>query len=107
MTIENVNTIDERRSKIARNKFSIAICRQSGDKWQIKNTVSSVFGPHSSIVKNVFDCPLSAVMLFVDPCDNGGWMWVGMALSTISSESNFYAMLVRRDLGPLSGQILL
>ena len=52
MAIENFNTIDERRSKIARTLFL-------------------VFGPHSSIVKSVFDCPLSVVMLFVDPCDQG------------------------------------
>ena len=104
MTIENVNTIDERRSKIARNKFSIAICRQSGDKWQIKNAVSSVFGPHSSIVKNVFDCPLSAVMLFVDPCDQGGG-W-GRFVQSVASHT-FYGMRVWRELGPLPGQILL
>ena len=32
--IENVNTIDERRSKIVRNIFFIAICRPIGGKWQ-------------------------------------------------------------------------
>ena len=43
--IENVNTIDERRSKIVGNRvfdchlspdFSIAMCRPTGDKWQSK-----------------------------------------------------------------------
>ena len=41
--IENVNSIDERRSKIVGNRvfdchlspdFSIAMCRPTGDKWQ-------------------------------------------------------------------------
>ena len=43
--IENVNSIDERRSKIVGNRvsdchlspdFSIATCRPTGDKWQSK-----------------------------------------------------------------------
>ena len=43
--IENVNSIDERRSKIVGNRvfdchlspdFSIAMCRPTGDKWQSK-----------------------------------------------------------------------
>ena len=106
MAIENVNTIDERKSKIARNKFSIAICRQSGDKWQIKTTVSSVFGPHSLIVKSVFDCPLSVVMLFVDPCDQGfGWGW-GRFVQLVASQTSMECQW-GHELGPLSGQILL
>ena len=36
--VENVNTIDERRSKIVKTEFSIAICRPA-----IENTVSSNF----------------------------------------------------------------
>ena len=54
----------------------------------IKNTVSSIFGPHSSIVKNVFDCPLSVVMFFVDPCDQGvGWGW-GRFVQLVASQTS-------------------
>ena len=42
--------IDERGSKIARNSVSIAICRQSGDKWQSKTMFQSIFDLRSSIV---------------------------------------------------------
>ena len=51
-----MNTIDERRSKICRNKvidFHLTI----------ENTVSSDFYPCSSIVKSVFDCRRSGVVL--------------------------------------------
>ena len=53
--------IDERGSKIAKSVFSIAICRQLGDKWQSKN-VFNYF--RSSFVDriNVFDCRLSGVI---------------------------------------------
>ena len=71
MAIENVNTIDERRSKSLEIEFSIAICRPTGDdKWQSKTLFLviydqalflAIFGPHSLIVKNVFDCHLFGV----------------------------------------------
>ena len=42
--------IDERRSKTLETVFSIAICRQSGDKWQSKSVFLTIFDLHSSIV---------------------------------------------------------
>ena len=33
---QNVNTINECSSKIVRNRVLIAICRLTGDKWQLK-----------------------------------------------------------------------
>ena len=53
MAIKNVNTINERRSKIVRNR--VFDCHFSPDWRQmtIENTVSSVFDPRSSIVKSV------------------------------------------------------
>ena len=54
--IENVNTIDERRSKIVRTEFSIA-------KWQSKILFLAIFDSRSSIVKSVFDCRLPGVNL--------------------------------------------
>ena len=63
MTIEIVNTIDERRSKIVIN--GVFYCYLSPDWRQmaIENTVSNdLFSyPFSSIVKIVFDCRLSGV----------------------------------------------
>ena len=61
MAIENVNTIDERISKIVRNR--VFDCQLSPDWRQMatENTVSSDFDPRSSIVKSVFDCRLSGV----------------------------------------------
>ena len=53
--IENVNTIDERRSKIVRTEFSIA-------KWQSKILFLAIFDSRSSI-KSVFDCRLPGVNL--------------------------------------------
>ena len=40
----------------------IAICHQTGDKLQSKNTVSIDFDPRLSIVTSTFDCCLSSVM---------------------------------------------
>ena len=62
--MENVNTIDERRSKIVRNR--VFDCRVSPD-WRhmaIKNTVFSEFDRRSSIDKSVFDCRLPNVIGF-------------------------------------------
>ena len=61
--IENVNTIDKRRSKIERNR--VFDCHFSPDWRQmaIANTFSSDFGSHSAIVtcKSVLDWRLSGV----------------------------------------------
>ena len=43
--------------------FSIAVCRQTGYKWQSKTLFLVIFDPRSSIVKDVFDCHLSSVIL--------------------------------------------
>ena len=40
-------------------KFSIAICRPTGDKWQSKTLFLAIVDPRSSIFKSVFDCRLS------------------------------------------------
>ena len=56
--IENINTIDERRSKITRKRVSIAICRLTGGKWQSKTLYLVIFDSRSSIVNSVFDCRL-------------------------------------------------
>ena len=57
--IENVNIIDERRSKIVRNRvYDRHLSPERGQKT-IENIVSSVFYPRSSIVKSDFDCRLS------------------------------------------------
>ena len=47
--------------KIIRIEFSIAICRRTGDKWQLKTLFLAIFDPHSLIVKSVFGCRLSGV----------------------------------------------
>ena len=61
--IENVNTIDECRSKLVRNRVSIAICRLTGDKWQMKTLSLAIFYLRSAIVKSVFDCHISGVQI--------------------------------------------
>ena len=62
--IENINTIDECRSKIVRNKeFSIAICRPYDDIRQLKTLFQEIFNPVLSIVKSIFHCRLSGVLL--------------------------------------------
>ena len=61
--IENVNTIDERRKKIVRNR--VYDCHLSPDWRQmtIENTVYSDFDSRSSIVQSVFDCRLPGVRM--------------------------------------------
>ena len=49
--------------KILETEFSIAICRLNGDKWQLKTRFPAISDPRLSIVKSVFDCPLSFVMI--------------------------------------------
>ena len=48
--------------KSLESQFSIAICRQLGDKWQWKTLFLATFDPHSLIVKSRFDCHLSSVL---------------------------------------------
>ena len=43
-------TIDERGSKISKTLLSIAICRQSCDKWQLKSLFLTIFDLRSSMV---------------------------------------------------------
>ena len=47
--------------KSIETEFSIAICRQTGDKWQSKTLFLEIFDPRWSTVKSVFDCRLSVV----------------------------------------------
>ena len=55
MAIENVNTIDERRSKIDKTGFFLL---SFVARLAIVNTVSCDFYPRSSIFKSVFNCRL-------------------------------------------------
>ena len=59
--IENVNTIEERRSKIDRN--SVFHCHLS-PHW--KTLFLSIFYPRSSIVDSIFDCCLPIVIMNPD-----------------------------------------
>ena len=43
-------TIDEHGSKSLETVFLIAICRQSGDKWQSKTLFLTILDLHSSIL---------------------------------------------------------
>ena len=67
-------TSDRRQSKtlilstnedqnLLETEFLIAICRQTGDKWQSKTLFLSIFDQRSSIVQGVFDCRLSGEMM--------------------------------------------
>ena len=47
---KTLSTIEERGSKSIETVFSIAICRQCGDKWQSKTLFLTIFGLRSSIV---------------------------------------------------------
>ena len=49
--------------KSLETELSIAICRPTGDKWQLKTLFLSIFNPPSSIVKSVFDCHISDVVI--------------------------------------------
>ena len=44
-------------------EFLIAICRPTGNKWQLKTLFLAIFDTHPSIVKSVFDCRLPGVFL--------------------------------------------
>ena len=43
-----VSTYEDKKS--LETEFSIAICRQTGDKWQSKTLFLSIFNPRSLIV---------------------------------------------------------
>ena len=58
-----MNTIDEHRSKIDKTEFSIAIYRQLGDKWQSKTLFLAIFDQRSAILKSVFDCRITGVVI--------------------------------------------
>ena len=44
--------------KSLETEFLIAICRNTGDKWQSKTLFLSIFDPRSLIVDSVFNCRL-------------------------------------------------
>ena len=52
--------------KLLETEFSIAICRQLGDKKQSKTLFLAILDPCSSIVKSVFDCHLTGVYMVSD-----------------------------------------
>ena len=69
-----VNTIDERRSKIVRNRvfdchlspdFSIVICRPTGDKWQSKTLFLAI---SICIKQHVFVTCYICVLIKTDTC---------------------------------------
>ena len=39
--------------KVLETEFLIAICRPTGDKWQLKKPFLAIFDPRRSIVKSV------------------------------------------------------
>ena len=49
--------------KLIETVFLIAICRPTGDNWQLKSLFLSIFDPHLLIVDNVFDCRLPGVSI--------------------------------------------
>ena len=49
--------------KLSETEFSIAVCRPTGDKWQLKTLFLAVLDPRSPIVKSVFDCRLAGVYM--------------------------------------------
>ena len=44
-------------------EFSIAICRPTGNKWQLKTLFLVIFDPCLSIVKSVFGCRVPGVIM--------------------------------------------
>ena len=51
--------------KLLETEFSIAICRQSGDKCQSKILFLAIYDPRSSIVESVLYCRLFSVCMMV------------------------------------------
>ena len=49
--------------KLLETEFLIAICRQTGDKWQSKALFLALFDRCSLIVKSFFHCRLPGVLL--------------------------------------------
>ena len=49
--------------KILETEFSIAICHLTCDKWQSKILFPVILDPRSSIVKSIFNCRLSGVLI--------------------------------------------
>ena len=47
--------------KLLETEFLMAICRPTGNKWQLKTLILAIFDPRVSIVKRVFDCQLSTM----------------------------------------------
>ena len=63
MAIDNVNTIDECRSKIVRNRVFDCLLSPDWRQIAIKKTLFlASFDPCSSIVMSVFDCHLPGMM---------------------------------------------
>ena len=48
--------------KMLETEFLIAICHQSGEKWQSKTLLISIFDLRLAIVDSVFDCRLPGVL---------------------------------------------
>ena len=61
--MENANTIEERRSKIVRNRVFDCHLLPHWRQMAIENTVSINSYPHSSIVDSFFDCRLPGVYI--------------------------------------------
>ena len=49
--------------KLIKTEFSIAIYRQLGDKWLSKTLFLAIFDQRSSILKSVFDCRITGVVM--------------------------------------------
>ena len=64
-TPDTLLTIEERGSKLLKQCFSIAICRQRGDKWLLKTLFLTIFLCTFVDSNNVFDCRLSGVMYLI------------------------------------------
>ena len=64
VAIENVDTIDKRRSKIVRNRVFDCHLSPNWRQMAIENTILANFDSRSSIVKRVFDCRLPDVCMF-------------------------------------------
>ena len=50
--------------KSLETEFMIAICCQTGNKWQSNTLFLAIFDSRSSIVKSIFYCRLSCVMIW-------------------------------------------
>ena len=72
--------------------FSIAICRQSGDKWQPKTLFLAIFDPHSSIV----------LMFLIAACDSPV-QWISCPV--IINFPCHFNMQVFREVQWLSGSV--